>query len=274
MKVYKAYHIQSLEDGIVGLLSQFAFESFEERDDVMVAYIAEDECDEHTVAEIKEVIERFGVAFEIETIQPQNWNALWESSFEPVVVDDFCAVRADFHDKIEGVEHDIVINPKMAFGTGHHETTYMMMNAMRSLDHQEKSVFDYGCGTGVLAILASKLGATHIDAIDIEEESYENTLENCQINSVENVTTACSDLPSFPAKVYDIILANINRNVLLASADDLYERLAPAGVILLSGILEEDEQLVSDCYTKAGFKIQEIYSRGYWKCIRLTRLRA
>jgi len=271
MKVYKAYHIQSVEDGIVGLLSQFAFESFEERDDMMIAYIPEDECDEQTIKEIKETIDRFGVSFEIETIQPQNWNALWESSFEPVIVDDFCAVRADFHDKIAGVEHDIVINPKMAFGTGHHETTYMMMNAMRSMDHEGKSVFDYGCGTGVLAILASKLGANQIDAIDIEEESYENTIENCEINAVSNVTTQCSDLPSFEAKVYDIILANINRNVLLASADDLYSRLSADGTILLSGILEEDHDLVADCYIRAGFDIKETFSRGYWKCIYLTR---
>ena len=163
MKVYKSYTIQSNSEILLGLLTAYPFESFEEHDGYMIAYIPEDECDQITYDEIHNTIQRFEIEYEVKTIEPQNWNALWEASFEPVVVDDFCVVRADFHDKPENIQYDIVINPKMAFGTGHHETTYMMMSAMKDLDFVDKTVFDYGCGTGILAILASKMGCKSIN---------------------------------------------------------------------------------------------------------------
>jgi len=271
MKTYKSYTIQSTSEIIVGLLSIYPIESFEEHDAYMIAYIPEDELTEEVAKEIEEVLNRFETTFTIKTIEPQNWNALWESSFEPVIVEDFCAVRADFHDKLENIEHDIIINPKMAFGTGHHETTYMMMSAMRNMPIADKTIFDYGCGTGVLAILASKLNSGNIDAIDIEEESYDNTIENAQINSASNINVACATLETFDAKVYDIILANINRNVLLNSAKELNNRLTLDGILLLSGILEDDETLVTNKYVSSGFKVEEVYSKGYWKCIRLSK---
>ncbi len=271
MKVYKSYKIQSNSEILLGLLTAFPFESFEEHEGYMIAYIPEDECDPETHNDIHNTINRFEIEYEVETIQPQNWNALWEANFEPVVVDDFCVVRAEFHEKPENIQYDIVINPKMAFGTGHHETTYMMMAAMRDLDIKGKSVFDYGCGTGILAVLASKMGSGPIDAIDIEEESYENTLENASLNNVNNIMVACSDLEHFDAKKYDVILANINRNVLLNSAQELYNRLIPGGILLISGILDVDEKLVSDTYLNSGFHIDKVDSKGYWKCIILNR---
>lgn len=270
MKTYHSYTIKSTSEAIIGLLSVYPFESFEEQEDQIIAYIAEDACDDVTKKEIDNSISTFGAEYTIEIIKPQNWNAIWESSFEPVIVDEFCVVRADFHERIDNVTHDIIINPKMAFGTGHHETTYMMMAAMRDMDIKNKTIFDYGCGTGVLAILASKLDSGDIDAIDIEEESYENTIENSRINSVTNINVKCSDLQNFPSKSYDIILANINRQVLLDSADELKSRLNAEGTLLLSGILEDDEQLISDRYISAGFTIEHVYSRGYWKCIKLS----
>lgn len=271
MKTYKSYTIQSTSEIIIGLLSIHPFESFEEHDTYMIAYLPEEALTEDVSSQIDEVLKRFDVAYEIKTIEPQNWNALWESSFEPVIVDDFCIVRADFHQKMENIEHDIIINPKMAFGTGHHETTYMMMSAMKNMDISNKYIFDYGCGTGVLAILASKLESGLIDAIDIEEESYDNTIENAQINNVSNINTACATLETFDAKVYDIILANINRNVLLNSAEELNNRLKSNGILLLSGILDDDEVLVTEKYLSAGFTVTEVYAKGYWKCIKLTK---
>jgi len=271
MKVYTAYTIQSNSEILLGLLTAFEFESFEEHDGYMIAYIPEDECDEEIQQEIHKVISRFNIEYETSTIEPQNWNALWESSFEPVVVDEFCVVRADFHNKPDGVIHDIIINPKMAFGTGHHETTYMMMAAMRDLDFTHKAVFDYGCGTGILAILAAKMGSATIDAIDIEEESYQNTIDNAKLNEVTTISAFRSDLEHFPAKSYDIILANINRNVLLQSAPQLFERLQSKGTMLISGILEEDENIVTEAFTTAGFTIQHQFSKGYWKCIQMTK---
>ena len=271
MKVYKSYTIQSNSEILLGLLVAYPFESFEEHEGYMIAYIPEDECDEETKEEIHNTITRFEVDYTIETIEPQNWNALWEASFEPVIVEDFCVVRADFHEKPEGIQYDIVINPKMAFGTGHHETTYMMMAAMRNLEMQSKSIFDYGCGTGILAVLASKMGSNPIDAIDIEEESYENTIENATLNNVTNIAVSCCNLENFKAKTYDIILANINRNVLLNSAEELYLRLNKGGTLLISGILDVDEELVTKKYLDSGFKIKEVNARGYWRCIKLLK---
>lgn len=271
MKVYKSYTIQSNSEILLALLTAYPFESFEEHEGFMIAYIPEDKCDPKTHEEIQETISRFDIEYEVQVIQPQNWNALWEASFEPVLVDDFCVVRADFHDVPEDVKYDIIINPKMAFGTGHHETTYMMMSAMREVDMNGKSVFDYGCGTGVLAILASKMGSNPIDAIDIEEESYRNTLENAVFNHVDNINAYQSDLENFDANNYDIILANINRNVLLNSAEELYGRLKNKGTILISGILEEDEELVLEKYIGTGFNKLLVFSRGNWKCLKLTK---
>ena len=271
MKTYKSYTIQSNSEILLALLTIYPFESFEEHDGYMIAYIPEDECDEDTRDQIHNTITKFDVAYEVNTIEPQNWNALWEASFEPVIVDDFCVVRADFHKKPAGIQYDIVINPKMAFGTGHHETTYMMMAAMRGLEMKSKTIFDYGCGTGILAILASKMGCQSIDAIDIEEESYQNTLENATLNNVQNIVVSCSDLENFEAKKYDTILANINRNVLLNSAEDLRERLNDGGTLLISGILDVDEELVSKKYVDVGFTIKEVFSKGYWRCIELSK---
>lgn len=271
MKVYKSYTIQSNSEILLGLLVAFPFESFEEHEGYMIAYIPEDECTVDIVDQIHETINRFEIEYSIETIQPQNWNALWEASFEPVIVDDFCVVRADFHEKPEGIQYDIVINPKMAFGTGHHETTYMMMAAMQNLNIKGKSIFDYGCGTGILSLLASKMGSAPIDAIDIEEESYLNTLENATLNDVKNITALCSDLEHFPSKKYDIILANINRNVLLNSAKELFARLNHDGTLLISGILDVDEELVSNKYLDTGFTIEQVDAKGYWRCIKLKQ---
>lgn len=271
MKTYKSYTIQSNAEILLGLLVAYPFESFEEHDGYMIAYIPAEACDDDTQDQIHNTISRFEVEYTIETIAPQNWNALWEASFEPVVVEDFCVVRADFHEKPEGIQYDIVINPKMAFGTGHHETTYMMMAAMRGLKMKSKSIFDYGCGTGILAILASKMGSSSIDAIDIEEESHQNTLENALLNDVKNIEVICSDLENLEAKKYDIILANINRNVLLNSAEELHQRLNEDGTLLISGILDVDEALVSSKYLDAGFKIKEVNARGYWRCIELLK---
>lgn len=271
MKVYKSYTIQSNSEILLGLLVAYPFESFEEHDGYMIAYIAEDQVDDEMHNAIHKTIEGFDTTYSMETIQPQNWNALWEASFEPVIVDDFCVVRADFHVKPENVQYDIVINPKMAFGTGHHETTYMMMAAMRNLEMDKKAVFDYGCGTGILAVLASKMGSDPIDAIDIEEESYENTIENAALNEVDNINVACSNLENFEAGKYDIILANINRNVLLSSHQELYNRLNPTGTLLISGILDVDEELVSTSYKNIGFQIKNVFVRGYWRCIEMTK---
>ena len=268
---YLAYTFDSKEEVFNALLSLYPFESFEETDGGLIGYIAAEAVDGETEAGIKELCGKHGVSHTTEVIKPQNWNAQWEASFKPVAVRDFCRIRADFHEAVAGFEHDIVINPKMAFGTGHHETTWMMIDKMSSMNMGGRSILDFGCGTGVLAILAERLGATAIDAIDIETESYENTIENADINGCSKITAYCGELPLLAGKKYDVILANINRHVLLHTADMLYGMLLDGGQLILSGILAEDKTLVLNRYTSAGFVNAVVAERGNWRCIALKR---
>ena len=164
---------------LVALLADIGFEGFEETDDMVKAFIREEEL--NTTA-LNEIVGNLQLQYTLLSIEQQNWNAQWESSFEPVIVEDFAAVRAAFHKPVSGVKYEIIITPKMSFGTGHHATTYLMMQQMSYIDFAGKKVFDFGTGTGVLAILAEKLGATKIDAIDIDEWSVENTNENILAN--------------------------------------------------------------------------------------------
>lgn len=269
MKPYISYTIKSTDEEILGLLSRYDFEAFEERDEDMIGYIAEDVHTDRVRQEIEETLTARGVAWSTELIQPRNWNAEWEANFTPVVIDQFCVIRADFHPADPTITHDIIINPKMAFGTGHHETTHMMVSEMAKLDHKSKRVLDYGCGTGVLAILASRLEASSIDAIDIEEESYLNTIENSTTNQVTNITPYHGTLDLLLASRYEVILANINRQVLLDSASDLAKMLEPDGSLLLSGILVEDVQKITDAYAHAGLAVISHKQRGNWMCLTL-----
>ncbi|MBC7776104.1 MAG: 50S ribosomal protein L11 methyltransferase, partial [Phycisphaerae bacterium] len=201
-----------------------------------------------------------------ELVLGQNWNELWESNFQPVVVGDFCAVRADFHEPIKSVKWELVINPKMAFGTGHHETTWQCIAAIEHLPLSGAKVLDYGCGTGILAILAAKQGAVEVEAVDIEDESYRNTVENCATNGVENVTARLGTLAAIQGHDFDGILANINRHVILESLPALAKLLKPKGWLLISGILLTDEAVVTEAAEAAGFSKKEMKSRGNWLC--------
>ncbi len=215
--------------------------------------------------------QKFSFTYTREFLPAQNWNEIWESNFHPVIVEDFCAVRADFHAPISGVQHELVINPKMAFGTGHHETTWMCMRALRDLPCQGAHLLDYGCGTGVLAILAARLGATEVEAVDIEEESFRNTLENSANNSVAaQVTARCGTIEAVQGRNFDGILANINRNVILDSLPRLAELLRSGGWLLVSGILEEDEEVVRATAEQAGFLMEDKNQRGRWLCLRFA----
>lgn len=255
---------------LIALLGELPFESFEENEKGFDAYVQvknETPGVEERLLELKELFE---FSHQKTLIKYQNWNAVWESNFETIVVRDFCGIRADFHEPFTEVKHEIVINPKMAFGTGHHETTWMMMSIMESLDFKEKNVFDYGCGTGILAILASQLGAKKIDAIDIELPSYENTLENARINNIENIKSIHGTLEKVEDQMYDLILANINRHVILDSFSTLNKMLTPSGILLISGILKEDEELVKNSAEASNFKIEKTEYRNNWICVELT----
>ena len=255
---------------LVAYLSEEPFDTFEETDEGLHAYMPATKTPaaaDGTDARLTELQDQFAFTWEKTFIPGQNWNEIWESNFPPVVVGDFCAVRADFHDPIPGVRHELVINPKMAFGTGHHETTWQCIAAMEHLPLAGAKVLDYGCGTGVLAILASKLGAATVEAVDIEEESYRNTLENCAVNHVTNVTARCGTLDAVQGRDFDGILANINRNVILDSLPALAALLKPGGWLLVSGILLQDEAVVTESAGKNGFEKTKKTERGNWLCI-------
>jgi ribosomal protein L11 methyltransferase len=270
MEIYYGLKVKSTDEVLMALLTQYEFESFQEEEDHFIAYISKPNFDETVKSEVIEIILKFTTDYEIEEIQPQNWNELWEASFQPVVVRDFCQIRADFHPAISDIQYDLVINPKMAFGTGHHATTHMMIDQMSGIDFSCKDVFDFGCGTGILAILASKIGAKNIDALDIEHESFLNTIENSQITNVKNVVAFEGDLDQAPNKKYDIILANINRNILVKYAEQLSEKLADRGVLLFSGVLIDDKEIVVSTYETLGFKLEKILDMDGWVCGKMV----
>lgn len=267
---YIALHLSTEDEIVIALLSQYDFESFEEKQGETIAYISEASYLDQKEY-VTEILENREVSYTEELIKPQNWNATWEASFTPVVIDDFCVIRALFHDPLEGIEHEILIDPKMAFGTGHHQTTHMMIESMRDIDFTGAKVFDYGCGTGILSVLASKLNAETIDAIDIEEASFENTLENAELNNIQNINAKKSTLETFELVGYDVILANINRGVLLHSAHTLYQGLNEQGTILLSGLLEDDIDIVKSKYLESGFEFHSLNQREDWICMKFTK---
>ena len=169
---YQQFHVttnEALRDILIALFSNLDFDSFEETDSGFVAYMEERILNEQVLSELRAMQDNFAFEFTQTPLEDKNWNAVWESNFAPIQIDEFCGIRADFHPPFEQVQHELLINPKMAFGTGHHETTFMMIQCMEKLNFEQKSVLDYGCGTGILAILAQKLGATDIKGVDIEK---------------------------------------------------------------------------------------------------------
>lgn len=269
---YYNYQIKTeLPEVLMAFLNELSFDTFEETDEGIDAWIPVKALTTDIETEIKQLQGQFNFTWKRELVKHQNWNKVWESNFSPVVVGKFCAIRADFHEPIEEVQYEIVINPKMAFGTGHHETTFMMMSKMETLDFKDKKILDYGCGTGILAILADMLGATDIEAIDIEEESYLNTLENAERNGATHIKTFHGTLPDIQNKNFDIILANINRNVILESLSSLYDKLKSDGLLIVSGFLQQDEHLLVTQSKAVGFQTGRRLQKGKWICQTLEK---
>lgn len=256
---------------LLAYLSDAPFDTFEETEIGLDAYLPAKASKAEADQLLEELSQQFPFTIELTFLPAQNWNEIWESNFKPVVVGNFCAVRADFHPSQPDVKWELVINPKMAFGTGHHETTWQCIAAMEHLPLPGAHVLDYGCGTGILAILASKLGAADVEAVDIEEESWRNTVENSAVNDVHNVTARCGTLNDVQGHDFDGILANINRNVILDSLPRLAQLTRPGGWLLVSGILAEDETIVVETAQQAGFEKKKQTQRGNWLCVEFFR---
>lgn len=255
---------QPATDILIAELGEVGFESFVENETGLLAYILKSDWREDILDGLY-ILQQpgFEISWTQKEIQQQNWNAEWERNFHPITVGDRCVVRAPFHPEAE-VEYDIVIEPKMSFGTGHHETTHMMLQHILDIDVQGKSVLDMGCGTGVLAILAKKKGAGPVDAIDIDEWCYLNTQENIERNDCESIAAFQGDGSLLKGKKYDVILANINRNILLEDIPVYAECLNSGGILLLSGFYLEDLNAISSKCGEYGLKFEKNLEKNNW----------
>jgi len=255
---------EAVKDMMIAELADLGFDGFEETETGLLSYIALAGFDGELTSGLEELVNRYELTYTSNAIDKQNWNALWESNFEPVLVDDFVGVRANFHDSFNGaVEHDIIITPKMSFGTGHHGTTYSVMQLMRGIDFKGQSVFDFGTGTGLLAILAHKLGAGDILAVDNDDWCIENASENIIVNNAQSIEIHKVDNAKLNKK-FSIIIANINKNIILDNLAFLAEATVPGGVVLLSGLLVEDEPEIEAACAALGWKHQETRTRNNW----------
>ena len=255
---------QPATDILIAELGELGFDSFVETNNGLLAYVKKENWNPSALQNVQILSnESFSISYEVSDIEQENWNEQWEKNFDPINVDNQCVVRAPFHNKPD-VAFDIVIMPKMSFGTGHHETTYMMLKLVLALDFTGKTVLDMGCGTGVLAILAAMKGASSVDAIDIDNWSYLNAKENVAGNSCEQINVFEGDVSILTNHKYDIILANINRNILLSDIPVYVKHLRKGGVLLLSGFYKEDMSLISKVCTANGLSFQENLEKNNW----------
>lgn len=265
-----ANHDSAERDIIIATLSEFGFDGFEETDESINATALQGQVN---LEEVEAWLNENGFLFTHAIIPDQNWNALWESNFEPVVVNDFAGVRAHFHAPNTQVKYDLLITPKMSFGTGHHATTWQMMEQMQHLPIAGSRVFDFGTGTGVLAILAEKMGAVEVVAIDIDTWSIENAAENIANNGCNKIELHLAESVASYASA-DVVLANINKHILLGNASALATLVKPGGYLLLSGLLKDDENDIQDAFTSLTFEFLKKTERTGWIAILYRQKKA
>ena len=271
--IYIGYHftIEPLELGseiLIAELGEKAFESFIETETGISAFVQKDLWDE-TILDDIQILENpeFKIDYTFEEIEQVNWNEEWEKNFEPIDVDGKCHVRAPFHEKTSA-EYDIVIEPKMSFGTGHHETTHMMIQHLLETDLVGKKTLDMGCGTAILAILAEMKGAQPIDAIDIDNWCYLNSIENAERNNCKHISVYEGEASLLKEKKYDVIIANINRNILLNDMQQYVDCLNKNGILFLSGFYTEDIPAISESCTSKGLTYVKQFERNNWVALK------
>lgn len=270
---YFGYHftVSPKDPGTEILLAELGekpFESFVETDSGLVAYVQKSL---HSDAILEGIFildsAEFSITYKIEEIEQVNWNQEWEKNFDPIDVDGKCHVRAPFHPKTNA-EFDIIIEPKMSFGTGHHETTHMMIQHLLETDVVRKKTLDMGCGTAILAILAEMKGADPIDAIDIDNWCYLNSVENAQRNNCTKITVYEGDATLLKGRKYDLIIANINRNILLNDMQQYVDCMNPGAILLLSGFYEQDIPYIDESCTKKGLTYVKKLQRNNWVSLK------
>ena len=265
---FKVTPLQPGAEILIAQLGYAGFESFVETESGLTAYIQKDDWHESILEGIQILnSNEFEIVYDFKDIEQVNWNAEWERNFKPIVVDGQCAVRAPFHEKFD-TKYDIVIEPKMSFGTGHHETTHMMIQHILKNDFKDKTVLDMGCGTGVLAILAEMKGAKKIDAIDIDNWCYINSMENVERNNCSRISVYEGDAGLLNGKKYDIIIANINRNVLLNDLRYYVSCLKTSGMVFLSGFYKDDIPLITESCNNLDLNHVETIEKNHWVALK------
>ena len=274
--IYIGYHftIEPIELGseiLIAELGEKAFESFIETETGISAYVQKDLWSE-TILEDIQILDNpeFKINYTFEEIEQVNWNEEWEKNFEAIEVDGKCHVRAPFHEKTNA-EYDIVIEPKMSFGTGHHETTHMMIQHILETDFTNKKTLDMGCGTAILAILAEMKGAQPIDAIDIDNWCYLNSIENAERNNCKHISVYEGEASLLKEKKYDVIIANINRNILLNDMQQYVDCLNKNGILFLSGFYTEDIPAISESCTSKGLTYVKQFERNNWVALKFVK---
>ncbi|WP_420151388.1 50S ribosomal protein L11 methyltransferase [Spirosoma sp.] len=260
-------------DILTAELAELGYDSFVETDEGLNAYVTEADFDEASVQElVDKYADQTAIAYQVSSLEKRNWNAEWERDYEPIEVASQVRVRASFHQSDARFRYDIVINPKMSFGTGHHETTAMMLEQQLALDFVDRNVLDVGSGTGILAILAAKMGASNVVAFDIEEWAVENARENAELNDSPQVTVFQGTINDVdPEGQYDIVLANINRNVLLAEIP-IYTRLIPQkGHLVVSGFYEHDALDIQQKATESGLSLINRMTNHEWTSLAFQK---
>jgi ribosomal protein L11 methyltransferase len=254
------------KDLLVAELADIGFDTFE---DTAEGFSAFADAGKFSEDELKNLLDQFdyevGYSYTISPVAAENWNETWEKNFQPLVIGNQCYVRATFHQAQPNYPYEIVIDPKMAFGTGHHQTTAMMIEYLLSQELGGKTVLDMGCGTGILAILAAKRAAKAIVAIDNDEVCFQSTIENAALNGVENIEAICGSKEEIPAQVFDVILANINRNILLDQVSSYVHVLSAGGSIFFSGFYElPDLQMIRDACIALNMQYVDHKKNGEW----------
>ncbi len=260
--------LQPAADILIAELGEAGFESFVENENGVDAFIQQADWHEHMLDTIQILqSDEFKITYTSEEIEQVNWNEQWEKNFEPITVKELVSVRAPFHEN-PNLKYDIVIEPKMSFGTGHHETTHLMIEQLLNLDLKGMEVLDMGSGTGILAIFAEMRGAKHTDAIDIDEWCYENALENLERNGSKHIDVYQGDASLLKDQQYDLIIANINRNILLNDMAVYHRCLKKSGTLLLSGFYVEDIPALRQAAENLGMKYDGKLEKNNWVSLK------
>ena len=267
---FQVTEIDPWNEIIIANISDLPFESFLENENGFDAYIPATQENETEIKEVLDSLDFVEFSYTRTEIEQQNWNATWEESFTPILVNDQCLIRAEFHDTIENIPYEIIIQPKMSFGTGHHSTTHLMVEYILETEFQGKDILDMGCGTSILAILAMKKNANYAECIDIDEWAVENSIENGKRNGV-SLDAKMGDNSLLGSKSFDVILANINKNILMAQIPSYIEVLNEGGDLFLSGLMEQDYNDIHAFCLDRGLTFVSVKQRNEWIAIHFKK---